>query len=76
MELRLREFRTKLKMSQRDVANKMNMSQPYYWSWEIGESYPNAKQILQLCEVFNCTPNDLFGIHGVYTVAMDELDQD
>lgn len=71
--IRLREFRKKRSLSQRDVASMLNISQPHYWSWENGEYYPNAKQILQLCEIFNCTPNDLFGIKGVHEIISAEI---
>ena len=71
--LRLKEFRIKADMSQREIAVALNISQPYYWSWEQGQSMPDAKQILQLCEIFNCTPNDLFGIKGVHMVAVSDL---
>ena len=73
--LRLKEVRKTLKLSQTDVANAMNITQPYYSRWENGENLPDAKQILKLCKIFKCTPNDLFGIKGVYTVALAELDK-
>jgi transcriptional regulator with XRE-family HTH domain len=73
--LRLKEYREKLKLSQRDVAKMMEITQAYYWYWEKGKNFPNANQILKLCEIFRCTPNDLFGVHGVFEVAMGELDQ-
>lgn len=59
--LKLREYREKSNLSQREIADRLNISQPYYWSWENGKGLPDAKQILELCEVFNCSPNDLFG---------------
>lgn len=74
-KLKLREFRENFKMSQSDVAQELNLTQQAYSSWEKGKSHPNANQILQLCKIFKCTPNDLFGIKGVYTVALAELDK-
>lgn len=71
--LRLKEYRQSLKMSQREVASAMKITQAYYWKWENGKSLPDAKQILDLCDIFKCTPNDLFGIKGVHKVAMDKL---
>lgn len=76
IELRLKAYRLKLGMSQREVSDMMKITQAYYWKWEKGRSFPNAEQIMDLCKIFRCTPNDLFGIHGVYSVAMAELDQD
>lgn len=71
--LKLKEFREAYKFSQREIANKLNMTQANYWLWEKGKSFPNAKQIMQLCEIFKCTPNDLFGIKGVHAVKISEL---
>jgi transcriptional regulator with XRE-family HTH domain len=72
----LKEFRERAKMSQRDVANALDTAQPHYCRWENGKTFPNAKQIVQLCELFKCTPNDLFGFKGVYKVLGAELDGD
>lgn len=72
--LRLKEYREKLKFSQRDVARMMNITQAYYWYWEKGKNFPNANQIIELCRIFKCTPNDLFGIHGVFSASMSEID--
>ncbi len=58
--LKLKQFRENLKLSQREIAKKLNIKQPSYYKWEAGEVYPNAKQILELCNIFKCTPNDLF----------------
>lgn len=70
--LKLREYRESLKMSQRDVASAMNITQAYYWKWENGKGLPDAKQILQLCDIFNCSPNDLFGFKGLHSVVVSK----
>ncbi|MCD4826543.1 MAG: helix-turn-helix domain-containing protein [Acholeplasmataceae bacterium] len=72
--LKLKEYREKLKLSQRDIARLLDISQQGYWAWENGVSFPNGDRILQMCELFKCTPNDLFGIKGSYVVAMDQLE--
>lgn len=72
--LKLEEFREAAKLSQREVARMLDIAHSYYWKWEKGKSLPDAKQILKLCEVFKCTPNDLYGIQGEYIVAMEQLD--
>lgn len=73
--LKLKEYREKLNMSQRDIAEKLNMTQQGYFKWEKGLTFPNPDRILKLCEIFNCTPNDLFGIKGIHAVALDKLDK-
>jgi transcriptional regulator with XRE-family HTH domain len=75
-ELRLKQYRLNAKLSQKDVSEMLDITQAYYWKWEKGKSYPNAKQILQLCDVFKCTPNDLFGFYGDYKVMMNKLDEE
>lgn len=72
-ELRLKEYRKLNKMSQRDVAYLLQMTQANYWLWESGRSFPNAKQIIKLCEIFKCSPNDLFGFKGVHAVVGESV---
>jgi DNA-binding XRE family transcriptional regulator len=64
-KLWLRELRIKAQMSQREVAILLDIAQPHYWRWENGVTFPNAMQIFRLCEIFKCTPNDLFGFSRV-----------
>lgn len=61
-KLKLKEYRTRLNMSQRDIAKLLDMSQANYWRFEKGISLLNSDQILELCKIFDCTPNDLFDI--------------
>lgn len=71
--LKLKEFRESKKWSQREIAKKLHMTQQGYCRWEQGLTFPNPDKILQLCEIFQCTPNDLFGIKGVHAVKISEL---
>lgn len=73
VKLKLKEYREKQNMSQRGVADLLNIAQAHYWKWEKGLSIPNAQQIMSLCEIFKCTPNDLFGIKGVHQVVSAKL---
>lgn len=73
--VKLKEIRLKKGMTQTDFANLLNISRVNYHHFESGRSQPNAKQILKFCEILRCTPNDLFGIKGIHTVWMDELDK-
>lgn len=60
-------------MTQLDVATALNMTQSGYSLLELGKRKADAHQILQLCEIFNCTPNDLFGIKGVHEIISAEI---
>lgn len=72
--LKLKEFRNKAKMSQRDVASAMNITQSYYWYWEKEIHFPNAKQLIRLCEILDCTPNELLDVKEKYQNSMKKLD--
>lgn len=72
--LKLKEYRMKSKMSQRELAEALGLAQASYWAWEKEISFPNAKQIKQLCKILNCTPNDLLGVSEKYQHAMSKLD--
>lgn len=74
MELRLKEIREKAKLSQRDLAQLLEIAQAHYWKWEKGKSFPNAKQIIKLCDIFKCSPNDLFGFRGVHEIVGQAID--
>ncbi len=71
--LKLKEFRRKAKLTQKDVAKALNIGQPGYSMIESGQRLPNAEQIMQLSKIFKCTPNDLFGIQGSLAIAVDPL---
>lgn len=71
--LKLKEFRIKHKLSQIEVSEKMGVTQSCYSLWELGKRLPDAKQIIKLCNVFKCTPNDLFGFKGVHQVVGETL---
>lgn len=73
-QLLLKDFRLKSGLLQREVADVLNVTQSNYHKLESGKSILNAKQILALCELFDCSPNDLLGFRGVHTVIMGKLD--
>ena len=55
----LRKIRKSKKMSQEQLAEKMNVTRQSVSKWENGESYPEMNNIFELCKVFNCKLNDL-----------------
>lgn len=74
--LQLKDYRLKAKMSQRDVAEALNISQPSYWAWEKGNSFPSGESILKLCELFQCSPNDLFNFKSVHSIVVAKLENE
>ncbi len=60
----LRLARKSKKMTQKDVAAKLFMTQQQYSRFENGIFELNYGQILSLCELFEVTPNELYNIDG------------
>ena len=61
------------KMSQEDLAEKVDVSRQSVSKWENGEAYPEMDNILKLCKIFHCKINDL--IHEDLQ-DIDSLDQE
>lgn len=61
MDLKIRERREALGLTQTELAKKVGKSFRTIQSWERGESYPNAEYVAVLCSVFGTDPNDLLG---------------
>lgn len=59
-------------MNQEEVAIKLGVSQSCYSLWEVGKREPSSKQIMQLCVIFECTPNDLLDFKTQYQIIMNE----
>jgi len=55
----LKIIRKSKKMSQEQLAEKVNVSRQSVSKWENGEAYPEMNNILQLCKIFNCKINEL-----------------
>lgn len=55
----LKIIRKNKKMSQEELAEKVNVSRQSVSKWETGEAYPEMNNILELCKIFNCKINDL-----------------
>lgn len=61
MNLKIREFRDGLGLTQKQFAKSIKKSVGTIQSWEAGDSYPNAEAICVMCELFGTDPNTLLG---------------
>ncbi len=63
MELysRLSSLRKAKGLSQEELAEKLGVSRQAISKWENGLSSPEMAQLPKLCEIFEVTPNELFG---------------
>ena len=68
----LRQVRKSKKMSQEQLAEKVNVTRQSVSKWENGESYPEMNNILELCKIFNCKLNDLVHTDMTDITSLDE----
>ena len=68
----LKKVRKNKKMSQEQLAEKVNVSRQSISKWETGEAYPEMNNILQLCKIFNCKINDLIHTDMSDISSLDE----
>lgn len=52
-------LRNENKLSQQELAEKLDVSRQSISRWESGKSVPSATQILNICKVFHLDANDL-----------------
>ena len=68
----LKLIRKNKKMSQEQLAEKMNVSRQSVSKWETAEAYPEMNNILELCKIFNCKINDLVHTDMTDISSLDE----
>ena len=57
---RLLELRKDKRLSQEEVAEKLNVTRQTVSKWETDQSMPDFDKIVPLCELYGITPNELF----------------
>ena len=55
----LRKQRSKVNLSQEDLAEKMSVSRQTVSKWENGDTYPSTRHILILAKILNCSIDNL-----------------
>lgn len=58
---RIREQRQKKKWSQKELADKLNLTQQAIARWEGSKTNPDPEMLVQLSELFGCTVDYLLG---------------
>ena len=59
---RLKATRKKLKLTQKTMSEKINVGQGTLSSWEDGAKVPNILSIINLCEAFDLSLDDLLDL--------------
>ena len=72
MDIRLRERREQLGLTQLGLAKLVGKSFRTIQAWERGESFPNAKYVSVLCNIFNIDANELLGWSEAHKDDLDD----
>ena len=56
---KLQILRKEMKLSQEQLADKLNVSRQAVSKWESGASYPEMDKLIALCKLFKCSIDDL-----------------
>lgn len=57
----IRNFRTFRQITQGQLAELVGKSKNTISNWERGDNFPDPDTIERLCEIFDVTPNQIFG---------------
>lgn len=68
----LKKLRKSKKLSQEELAEKMQVSRQSVSKWETGAAYPEMNNILELCKIFHCRINDLVNDSIIDIDSLDE----
>lgn len=58
---RLREMRVMCHLTQRDIADRLGISQPSYIRYENGTSEPTLENLVKIAEIFDVSTDYLLG---------------
>ncbi len=56
---KMKEYRKKAGLTQKDLAELMGVTQSSVSAWETGNNDPCLKKLLRLAELLGCRPEDL-----------------
>lgn len=58
----IRLYRERAGMYQSELGRILGVSAQAVSKWEVGKSEPDQASILKMCQIFECTANQLFGL--------------
>ena len=59
LKISLKAARVNAELSQKDVAKALGVSNKTISSWENGDTFPSAKYVTLLCELYNVSYDDI-----------------
>lgn len=58
----IKELRIDMKLTQTELAKKLNTTQDTISLWELGKSYPDIFSLVKLSKIFNVSTDYLLGL--------------
>lgn len=59
---RFKEFREKAGLSILGAADRLGVSTTSIVGWEKGKRYPNARTLVDMAKLYNCSSDELLGL--------------
>ena len=56
---KLQKLRKEQKLSQEELADRLDVTRQSVSKWESGQTYPEMDKLLAICKIFNCTLEEL-----------------
>lgn len=69
----LLQYVNRMKISQKELAKRVQENEKTISSYITGKSYPTYKKLIKICNLLQCDPNTL--MEGDFEIASDELAQ-
>ena len=60
MKVSLKALRVNASLSQEEAASRIGTSSRTIQNWEKYVTYPSASQLIKICNVYNCSLNDIY----------------
>ena len=70
---RIKELRTVNKLTQSQLAVKINRGEATVRAWETGRAKPDAEMLITLSKIFSCTVDYLLGISDIKSSAQEDI---
>lgn len=70
--LRLQELRKQMGLTQKELAQKLNMSAGNLCDWEKGRTEPDIKKLIELADFFDVSLDELLDRHHKETISQQD----
>lgn len=60
MKLHVKALRVNAGLTQEQVSSALHVAKSTIVSWEAEKTFPTAKQLKTLCELYSCSMDDIF----------------